>query len=152
MASTFAEFFGHRGRLVLATVILATVSAVFAVTAAPADAYSGRYYDLANIYNTDADVKIYWGAYANPNTKAFDVVTDTRAATKDDMYVQFRELRTGYNFSWKRLSNDVDKGRTFHERRYHTSQITINAYQVRLCHNGVFSDTCGATTTIYRYQ
>lgn len=150
MISTIAEVLARRGRWLFAAFALAVVAAMFTIYSSPAHATSGRSYDLANIYNTDADVTVYW--YNGTFTNKYKVVTDTRVASKDDMYVQMRPIRSGYSFGWIRLSNDVDKGYYNTQYRQYSPQIAINAYQVRLCNNGVFSDSCAAARTIYRYS
>lgn len=150
MISAFVGILEDRRRLLFAALAVALFAAVSAVAATTSSAYTMRYYDLGNLSNADADVKIV--SWVTPGTSAADIVIDNRAGTSN-MYVQWRPYRSGYSWEFKRVSSNVSGGKNEYQRKYFSTPILVGAQQFRLCQDKAFAaDPCGAVTTIYRYS
>lgn len=139
-------------RLATATFALAVMAVLLTLDAAPASAYLNRYYDLHNLYYTDADVKMT--SFQSPGTTTGYIYINNQ--TNAYMYVQAKPVaQFAVDGSWKRATNNVAPGRAYGQYWSDRTFGSYNAYKFRICRDvNNAPDVCQTSyeRTIYPYR
>jgi|SRR5215216_584668 len=139
-------------RMLTTTLALAVMASILAVAATPAFAYLNTWYDLTNLYYTDADVKMT--SFQSPGTTTWNIYITNN--TNAYMYVQAKPVaQYALDGTWKRATNNVAPGRAYGQLGSDRTYGTYNGYKFRICRDVPnASDVCQTTgeRTIYPYR